>query len=104
MWQAIRGGILIAMVMVPVIITIMVLTGYRGFVDLGFSAAPPKETGPEIRCLAGGEQCFLRIRGKWYVVVDVLDEQDVPIKFRIDPEDVIVEDTLSVTDEETPNQ
>ena len=88
----------------PLIITIMVLTGYRGFSDFGFGNREPEGTGPEIRCLPDGEQCYLRVRGKWYIVVGVLEEGDVPIKFRINLDEVKVEDSLSVPVEEIPNQ
>lgn len=83
------------------IITIMVLSGYKGLADFGFGVNADGP-GPEIRCLTE-TQCFLRVRGKWYIVVGVLEEGDVPLKFRIDHDKIIVEDSLSVP-VETPKQ
>lgn len=45
------------------------------------------------------EQCVLYASGKWFVVVDVIDPDDIPTKFRIDYENLVVEDTLSIDTE-----
>ena len=73
-------------------ITAMVMSGYRGFYDLG-TGVNAEGPGPDIRCF-DENNCILKVGDKWYVVTDVLDAKDVPLKFRINLDEVVVEDTL----------
>lgn len=77
--QILRGGLLITAIVVPVAVTIMILTGYRGLDNLAFLKKTADD--PKIVCFEN-DLCILKSGNTWYVVTDVINEITVPERLR----------------------
>lgn len=83
LWQALKGGVIIAAVMVPIIITILVLSGYRGVFEFGVPGQRFGNTENELICI-DADTCIIQVGNKWFLIADVLDPENVPEQYRFD--------------------
>jgi hypothetical protein len=93
-FAAIKGGLIIAVILTPIFFVALVMLGYIEVGNFAFGMTATHYEA-EIRCF-DESNCILKVRDKWYIVTDVLESEDVPLKFRINPEELVVEDSLSV--------